>query len=140
MSTTAIQDWDGRVNRVKAKIDSELPALITNYELKTRALGDLVKQVEKLEDEKGTLQRKIQLAEQEASTADRDFIEKKETTPDPFKVSKIYTIQDFTFYLFFVSYFILLVAVSMVAQEKVKVFTGGIVLMFFIVALFYRYI
>jgi hypothetical protein len=93
-----------------------------------------------LEDEKGKLLHEAKLAEQEASTADREFIETRKTLPDPFKPSKIYTVQDFTFYLFFMSYFIFLVAVSMVAEEKTKVFVGGILLLFFIVALLYRYI
>jgi hypothetical protein len=93
-----------------------------------------------LEDEKGNIQHEIKQAEQDAATADREFIERKQTFPDPFKPSKIYTVQDFSFYLFFVSYCILVVAISMVVQEKVKVFVGGIVLLFFIVALMYRYI
>jgi hypothetical protein len=133
-------DWTTRVARVQEQVNIQLPALITNYEMKTRALGDLVSQTTKLEDEKGKIQHEIQLSEQSAATADREFIERKQTFPDPFKPSKIYTVQDFTFYLFFVSYCILVVAVSMVVEQKVKVFVGGIVLLFFIVALMYRYI
>jgi hypothetical protein len=133
-------DWTTRMARVQEQFNTQLPALITNYEMKTRALGDLVSQTTKLEDEKGNIQHEIKQAEQDAATADREFIERKQTFPDPFKPSKIYTVQDFSFYLFFVSYCILVVAISMVVQEKVKVFVGGIVLLFFIVALMYRYI
>lgn len=133
-------DWTARVGRLQDQVTTQLPALITNYEMKTRALGDLVKQVDKLEDEKGNIQREIAMAEQEASTADREFLEKRQTFPDPFKPSKIYTIQDFTFYLFFMSYLILLVAVSMIFQEKIKTFFGGILLLGFIVVLMFRYI
>jgi hypothetical protein len=133
-------DWTTRIARVQEQVNIQLPALITNYEMKTRALGDLVSQTTKLEDEKGKIQHEIQLSEQSASTADREFIERKQTFPDPFKPSKIYTVQDFTFYLFFVSYCILVVAVSMAVEQKVKVFVGGIVLLFFIIALLYRYI
>lgn len=136
----SINDWNTRTARVKDQFDYTLPNMITNYELKTRAVGDLVKQVAKLEEEKGKLEHEAKLAEQEASTLDREFIETRKTLPETFKPSKIYTVQDFTFYLFFVSYFIFLVAVSMVVQEKVKVFVGGLVLLFVIVALFYRYI
>jgi hypothetical protein len=132
------QDWDDRTSRVKSQF-TQLQDLITNYEMKTRAVGDLMEQVRKLEEDKGKMDHQIQLAEQEAATADREFIEKKETMPDPFKASKIYTVQDFTFYLFFVSYFILLVAISMIVQEKVKTFVGGIAFLFFIIALMYRY-
>lgn len=133
-------DWTTRIARVQEQFNTQLPALITNYEMKTRALGDLVSQTTKLEDEKGNIQHEIKQAEQDAATADREFIERKQTFPDPFKPSKIYTVQDFSFYLFFVSYCILVVALSMVVQEKVKVFVGGIVLLFFIIALMYRYI
>ena len=136
----SIDDWNTRKARVKEQFEITLPALITNYEMKTRAVGDLVKQTTKLEEDKGRIQNEAKLAEQEASTLDREFIETRKTLPDPFKPSKIYTVQDFTFYLFFVSYFIFLVAVSMVAEEKTKVFLGGIVLLLFIVALLYRYI
>jgi hypothetical protein len=133
-------DWTTRVSRVTEQYNVTLPSLITNYEMKTRAVEDLVKQTNKLEDEKGNLEHEAKLAEQEASTADREFIETRKTFPDPFKPSKIYTVQDFTFYLFFVSYFIFLVAVSMVVEEKIKIFSAGILLLFVIVALMYRYI
>jgi hypothetical protein len=135
-----VDDWNTRVARVKEQFEITLPNLITTYEMKTRAVGDLIEQTKKLEDEKGKLLHEAKLAEQEASTADREFIETRKTLPDPFKPSKIYTVQDFTFYLFFMSYFIFLVAVSMVAEEKTKVFVGGILLLLFIVALLYRYI
>lgn len=133
-------DWDTRIARVQEQFNITLPNLITNYELKTRALGDLVNQTQSLEDEKGTLEYEIRKAEQAASTADRDFIEKRETFPDPFKPSKIYTVQDFTFYLFFMSYLVFLVAISMMVQEKIKTFVIGIVVLFVIIALMYRYI
>lgn len=133
-------DWDTRIARVQEQFNITLPNLITNYELKTRALGDLVNQTQSLEDEKGTLEYEIKKAEQAASTADRDFIEKRETFPDPFKPSKIYTVQDFTFYLFFMSYLVFLVAISMMVQEKIKTFVIGIVVLFVIIALMYRYI
>lgn len=133
-------DWTTRVARVIEQFNITLPSLITNYEMKTRAIGDLIKQTTKLEEEKGILEHEAKLAEQEASTADREFIETRKTFPDPFKPSKIYTVQDFTFYLFFVSYFIFLVAISMVMEEKMKVFVSGIFLLFVIVALMYRYI
>jgi hypothetical protein len=133
-------DWTDRLGRVTEQYNVTLPGLITNYEMKTRALNDLVKQSEKLEDDLGKLEHEGKQAEQEASTADREFIETRKTLPDPWKPSKIYTVQDFTFYLFFVSYFIFLVAVSMVAQRKMMVFVGGIFVLFFIIAIFYRYI
>ena len=133
-------DWEIRKARVLELFDTQLPALVETYETKTRAVGDLIQQVQKLEDEKGKLQHEIHLSEQNASTSDREFLERKETMPDPFKPSKIYTVQDFTFFLFFMSYFILLVAVSMIFQEKIKTFFGGILLLLVIVVMMYRYI
>ncbi len=133
-------DWETRKARVLEQFDIQLPALVQNYQMKTRAVGDLIQQVQKLEDEKGKIEHEIKLAEQSASTADREFLERKQTMPDPFKPSKIYTVQDFTFFLFFMSYFILLVAVSMVFQEKIKTFFGGILLLLVTVVLLYRYI
>ena len=96
-------DWATRKNRVLDQFTSTLPTLITNYELKTRALDDLVQQNQRLEDEKGALRHKISMAEQNASTADREFLERKADLPDPFKPSKVATIQDVTFLLFFIS-------------------------------------
>lgn len=133
-------DWSTRVSRVQEQFNIQLPALIDNYEMKTRALGDLVNQTTKLEEEKGKAEHEIKMSEQAAATSDREFIERKQTFPDPFKPSKIYTVQDFTFYLFFVSYCILVVAISMMVEQKIKVFVGGIVLLFFIIALLYRYV
>ena len=133
-------DWDTRLARVQEQFNTQLPALISNYELKTRALNDLVNEATKLEDEKGRIQHEIDMAEQNASTADREFLERKATFPDPFKPSKIYTVQDFTFFLFFISYMIFLIAISIVFKEKMKVFFGGIFLLGIITVLFYRYI
>ncbi len=134
------QDWNTRKERVTQQYTVELPALISNYELKTRALNDLVAQQQKLEDEKGRLEHEIKMAEQDAATSDREFLEKKQTMPDPFKPSKIYTVQDFSLFLFFMSYFILLIAVSMVVQEKTKTFVGGSLVFCVILVFFYRYL
>jgi hypothetical protein len=133
-------DWTTRKNRVIDQFTSVLPTLITNYELKTRALDDLIQQTTKLEDEKGRLEHQIDMAEQDASTADREFLERKSTFPDPFKPSKVATIQDFTFLLFFVSYFVFLVAVSLIVQEKTKVFVSGLLSFIFVLVALYRYV
>ncbi len=133
-------DWDTRKGRVLDQFSTQLPALITNYEMKTRALDDIQNQVDKLEDEKGRLQYEINKAEQDAATADREFLERKETFPDPFKVNKLYTIQDFTFFFFFISYVVFLVAMAMVVEKKMQVLGIGLVLLFILVVLMYRYI
>lgn len=72
-------DWDTRKARVTEQIEIQIPALISNYEMKTRSVGDLITQMEKLENEKGKLQHEISMAEQDAGTADREFIERRQT-------------------------------------------------------------
>ena len=133
-------DWNTRRNRVTTQFEVTLPDLLTTYEMKTRSLNDLVNQADLLETDIGKLTNEMKNAELEASTADRQFIETRKTLPDPWKPSKIYTVQDFTFFLFYVSYFIFLVAVSMVAQEKIKTFVIGLILLIVTLALFYRYV
>ena len=108
--------------------------------MKTRSLDDLVNQAQILEDDIGKITNEAKRAELEASTADRRFIETRKTMPDPWKPAKLATVQDYTFFFFFVSYLVFLVAASMVVQEKIKTFVGGLVLLLGIVAFLYRYV
>lgn len=134
------EDWNTRRQRVVTQFEITLPDLITTYELKTRSLNDLVNQTQILEDDIGKLTNEVKRAETEASTADREFIERRKTMPDPWKPAKVATMQDYTFLFFFVSFFVFLVAVSMVAQEKMKTFGAGILIMLVVVAFLYRYV
>jgi hypothetical protein len=133
------RDWDIRKARIQDQATTVLPNLLTNFELKTRSLNDLVGQVRRLEDEKGKLQHEIKLAELAASTADREFLERKETFPDPFKPSKLYTIQDITLFLFFVSFLLLWVAAAMTLDGKAKIFAVGLIVFVVMLVLLYRY-
>ena len=133
-------DWNTRRQRVTTQFEITLPDLITTYEMKTRSLNDLVNQTQILEDDIGKLTNEVKRAETEASTADREFIERRKTMPDPWKPAKVSTMQDYTFLFFFVSFFVFLIAISMVAQEKMKTFAAGILLMLVIVAFLYRYV
>lgn len=133
------RDWDLRKVRVQDQYLTVLPNLIENFELKTRAVNDLVDQVRRLEDEKGKLQHEIKMAELAASTADREFLERKETFPDPFKPSKLYTIQDITLFLFFVSFLLLWVAAAMTLEGKGQIFGIGLISLVIILVLLYRY-
>lgn len=132
-------DWDTRKVRIQDQFNTQLPALITNYESKTRSLGDLVDQITKLEDEKGRLDHEIAMAEQAASTADREFLERKEAMPDPFKPAKVYTLQDTTFLLFFISYCLFIVGLAMLSEAKLAVFGIGLAGLLVLLLLFYRY-
>lgn len=133
-------DWDTRKVRLQDQFQSQLPSLITNYEQKTRSLGDLVTQVVKLEDEKGTLEHEIARAELASATADREFLERKQTMADPFVPAKVYTIQDITFLLFFISYCIFIIALAMISESSMSTFMWGLVGLLIIVMLLYRYI
>lgn len=132
-------DWNTRKDRALAMLNIELPSRITTFERNTQSLNDLVSQVQKLEDEKGQLEYEISVAEQSASTADREFIERKEQMPDPFKPAKVATVQDFTFLLFFLSYCIFIVALLMVVEKKSYVFFGGLLALLFIVVFLFKY-
>jgi len=133
-------DWETRKVRLQDQFQSQLPSLITNYEQKTRSLNDLVTQVVKLEEEKGQLEHEIFMAEQASATADREFLERKQTMADPFVPAKVYSIQDVTFLLFFMSYCIFIIALSMVSENNMSTFMWGLVGLLIIVALLYRYI
>lgn len=135
----ALREWQEKVSEAQNNL-VELDQLVSEYSSKTKPLDDLVKQVRELREEKANLEKEGGDAEQQASTMDRDFLDKKESFPDPFKPSKIYTLQDFTLYFFFVSYIIFLLGVIMTVQEKTKVAIGAVVFTLIMIALFYRYL
>ena len=134
-----LRAWQEKVSEVQNNL-TELDQLVTTYTSKTKPLDDLVKQVRELREEKANLEREAYDADQEASTLDRDFLDKKETFPDPFKPSKIYTLQDFTLYFFFVSYILFVLGVVMTVQEKTKVLLAFALGTFIMITMFYRYL
>lgn len=104
-------DWLNRYNKLKDQAN-EMNTLVEMYEKNTRSTTDLLKRIENLEDQLGEAKKRRIDAESAASTYDREFIEQKQDLPQPFKPNKLYTLQDFTIFFFFISYFIFLLACS----------------------------
>lgn len=104
----------------KGRIDDLLHQLfdtITTFETKTRSSDDLMNEVNNLNDELGTLKNKIEDQENLASTHDRNFLEKK--GGDTFQKNNLYTVQDFTLFLFFISYLICGLAFVLMMPNKI---------------------
>jgi len=80
----------------------------------------------------GQQENRIDAAEQSAATFDREFLERKELMPSTFQKDRLYTLQDFSFFFFFVSYLIFALAISMTVEEKAKTlgsfFIAGLVI------------
>ncbi len=132
-------DWDNRLAVVKSNYQ-KLQTIVDSHNLKTRSLRNLAQTAQDLQDEVEQAKYEETKAEQEASTYDREFIEKRKEFPDPFRPSKIYTIQDFTLYFFFASYILFLVALVMTLPNKMYVFIAGIFALIVGVVLLYRYV
>lgn len=124
----SLYDWAERYNRLNSQAN-EMDTLVTMYEKNTRATSDLLKRIENLDNQLGEAKKRRLDAETAASTYDREFIEQKQTLPQPFKPNKLYTLQDFTTFFFFISYFIFLLACSMTfSTYAVQIVVIGIVL------------
>jgi uncharacterized protein YlxW (UPF0749 family) len=136
---TTLSDWESRYNRLNAGID-QVQKLVESYTKNNRATKDLVQAVDSLKKRKATLDSKEKDYEQAAATFDRDFLERKSDFPEPFKADKLYTIQDFILFFFFISYCIFVVALSLTFRSSQgKILGGGFVLLLLIFALIIRY-
>jgi hypothetical protein len=137
MST--LSDWRDRFSRLNDGI-LQLQTLVENSVRNMRGTQDLVEAVNKLEEKKGTLEAKQKDYEQSAATFDREFLERKSTFPDPFYPDKLYTIQDFLLFFFFVSYAVFVVALALTLPlSQGKILVGGFVMLLIIIALLVRY-
>jgi hypothetical protein len=137
MST--LSDWQDRYSRLSDGIQ-QLQNLVESSVKNTRATQDLIQAVDKLEETKAVLESKERDFEQEASTSDREFLERKNEFPDPFVPDKLYTIQDFIFFFFFISYVIFVVALALTFPEKQGlVLGGGFIFLLLIFALIIRF-
>lgn len=125
MSTLA--DWQDRYNRLNDAI-LQLQNLVESSERNTRGTKDLIEAVNALEKKKAVLDSKEKDFERDASTFDREFLERKSGFPDPFYPSKLYTLQDFILFFLFVSYTILVIALSLTfPNSQGKVLLGGFI-------------
>lgn len=136
---TTLSDWQDRYNRLNAGID-QLQKLVESYVKNNRSTKDLIKAVDSLKKRKATLESKESDLEQSAATFDREFLERKSGFPEPFKADKLYTIQDFILFFFFISYSIFVVALSLTFSESQgKILGGGFIALLLIFALIVRY-
>jgi hypothetical protein len=98
----------------KSQLDDNLitlDQLVTTFQQKTRATGELQKTKREAEDSLGALETKGKDADSAAETYDREFLDRKQDSGDQFVPKKNPTIPDFTLYFFWVSY--LLFCISM---------------------------
>lgn len=132
-------DWEVRKARLDSQI-TQLNELVNMYQNNTRATSDILQRVEELENKLGQAKNRKHDAENSASTFDREFIERKETFPSPFVPSKIYTIQDFTLFFFFVCYVIFFLALSLsFPTMTLKIILLGGAFITVILGVIYRY-
>lgn len=124
---TTLSDWKDRYNRLN-DATLQLQNLVESSERNTRGTKDLIEAVDSLEKKKAILDSKQKDYERDASTFDREFLERKSGFPDPFYPSKLYTIQDFILFFLFVGYTIFVVALSLsFPSSQGKVLLGGFV-------------
>ena len=124
-------DWQTRIGRLQDQLN-QIDSLVNTYANTERSASELVKKVTQIEDRVGEQENRIDAAEQSAATYDREFLERKELMPSTFQKDRLYTLQDFSFFFFFVSYLIFALAISMTVQEKAKTlgsfFIAGLVI------------
>lgn len=136
---TTLSDWKDRYSRLSDGI-LQLQTLVENSVRNTRGTQDLIQAVDKLQEKKGTLEAKQKDLEQSAATFDREFLDRKAGMPDPFVPDKLYTIQDFLFFFFFLSYLLFVVALALTFPGSPgKILIGGFVLLLVIFSLIIRF-
>jgi hypothetical protein len=134
-----LSDWQTRTSRLQDDI-VQLENLIESSDRNSRGTRELIRSVNDLEKTKAALETKQKDFEQTAATFDREFLERKSEYSDPFKPDKLYTIQDFVFFFFFVSYCIFVLALSLtMPSDQGKILIGGFVLLLVSFALIMRY-
>ena len=134
-----LSDWQSRFSRLNDGI-IQLQSLVESYTRNTRGTTELISAVDDLKKKKAILEAKEKDFEQKASTADREFLEQKSGYPDPFYPDKLYTVQDFTLFFFFVSYVIFIIALVLTIREKMGLILGiGTVVLLLCFGLILRY-
>lgn len=136
---SSLNDWQDRFSRLTDGI-LQLEKLVESSVQNTRSTGELIQAVDSLKQKKATLKAKEEDFEQKAATADREFLERKSGYPDPFYPDKLYTLQDFTLFFFFVSYIIFIVALILTFREKMSIILGmGVIFLLLSFAMIMRY-
>ena len=135
---TTYNDWQIRMNRINDNL-LQLDSLVESYQKSKRGTDELRKSVEDLEEQIGGFENTIKDAEATASTFDREFLERKESFPQPFSPDKLYTLQDFTLFFFFISYCILVVAVLLTFEKTKEILIGSLIFGALSIGLIMRY-
>jgi hypothetical protein len=134
-----LSDWQDRYSRLSDGI-LQLQNLVESSVKNTKETQELIQAVDALEKRKAILESKEKDYDQQAATYDREFLERKSGFPDPFQPDKLYTVQDFTFFFFFISYVIFVIALALTFSDKQGVVLGGGLIMLLVVfALIIRY-
>jgi hypothetical protein len=125
----------------KSQLDDNLVTLdqlVTTFQQKTRATGELQKTKQHAEDALGELETKGNDADSAAEAYDREFLDRKDTMGDPFKAKRNPTIQDFTFSFFWVSFLLFSIAMLLVTYFSSRSLkqTGYMALFLSLVAFF----
>lgn len=132
------KDWDTRISNVKSNYQ-RLQNIVDSHQLKIRSIQQLAESAQELKDEVEETAYLEKKTEQEASTYDREFIEKRKGFADPFRPSKIYTIQDFILYLLAVSYILFVLGAYMTLPDKKMVLIISFLILIVGVVLLYRF-
>lgn len=133
-----LSDATARHSRLVDELN-RLTETIDTSEKNKRATNDLIKTVRNLEEDIGYEERRIEDSNTSAMTFDREFIERKEQMPDPFKPDKMKVLQNFTFFFFFVSYLIFVLALTLTLEQKLITLGMGAGVGFVIIMLLYVY-
>lgn len=133
-----LSDATARHTRLVDQLNT-LSETIEASEKNKRATNDLITSVRNLEKEIGYEERRIEDANSSAMTFDREFIERKEQMPDPFKPKKLNVLQNFTFFFFFVSYLIFVLALTLTTEQKLITLGMGAAVGFVIIMLLLAY-
>jgi chromosome segregation ATPase len=109
------------------------------FQQSNRADQSILEKVNDLETKIGQAQNRIDDAEGKASSSDRVFIEEKEKLGPVFQKDRLYTNQDFTFFLFVIAYSVFTIAIVMSVEKKIKVFIGMAFVGFIVYLILRRY-
>jgi magnesium-transporting ATPase (P-type) len=129
-------DMGSELRNFKSDLE-QLDASVRSYVKSDASTKELIETVTNVKDRLGEVENRIEAAEQAAATYDREFLERKNGMPSTFVKDRIYTLQDFSFFFFFVSYLIFALAISLTVEQKIQTLTTffivGIVIMLTIV-------
>lgn len=129
-------DMGSELRNLKSDLE-QLDQSVRTYVRIDASTKELIETVTNVKDSLGEVENRIDAAEQAAATYDREFLERKNGMPSTFVKDRIYTLQDFSFFFFFVSYLIFALAISLTVEQKIQTLTtffiSGIVIMLLIV-------